>query len=295
MENKTERMKTDLNIIQHNVRGLNSNKSQVINYLNENNAHICLATEIWLKQNDDFFIRDYRFIDRRRSDGYGGAAIFIKNNIFIKEVDLPEFQLINAVAGETTNLERNVAFVSVYVPAKKKELREDEVRKEINELLEAVTLMDNCIVGGDFNAFNLAWGSSYNEDRGILLMEKMKSFCLLNDGKPTRISTNKEANPLDLTWTTGNLRERLEWQVEEESLGSDHLVIKIRLEQAMNSEAIKVKPKVDEARFTKNVEEMVVEEICDFQSFIESVERMKEGATTRGQIWKNPKHVPKPY
>lgn len=34
----------DLNVAQHNIRGLNTNKAQNINYLEENNIHIYLAS-----------------------------------------------------------------------------------------------------------------------------------------------------------------------------------------------------------------------------------------------------------
>lgn len=95
------------------------------------------------------------------------------------------------------------------------------------------------------NAFNYVWGSNYNENRGILLI-KEKSFCLLNDGISTRIPiTTSKANPLDLTWTSRNLRERTEWQAEMETLNFDHLVLSIKVELVMNSEAISIKPEIE--------------------------------------------------
>lgn len=46
-------------------------------------------------------------------------------------------------------------------------------------------------------------GNNYNDMRGILLMEQLETFCLLNDGEPTRIPSGKgKPNPLDLTWVT---------------------------------------------------------------------------------------------
>lgn len=83
------------------------------------------------------------------------------------------------------------------------------------------------IFGGDFNAFRHAWGSRYVDVRGILLIEELETLCLLNDGSPTRIPSAKtKANPLDLTWATSSIFERLEWEVKMENLGLDHLVVR---------------------------------------------------------------------
>lgn len=111
------------------------------------------------------------------------------------------------------------------------------------------------MVSGDFNTFNNAWGSSYNDDRGILLVNELEDFCLLNDGTPTRIPNGKsKSNPLDLSWATSNIFERIEWQVKMETLGSDHLVVLMQLSLMMNSEEIWVRPKIDYEEFLSRIE-----------------------------------------
>lgn len=154
----------------------------------------------------------------------------------------------------------------------------------------------NCIIGGDFNTFHNSWGSNYNDVRGLLLINELESFCLLNDGSPTRIpSKNSKANPLDLSWASSDILERMEWNVKMETLGSDHLVVLMEITMAMNSEEIKVKPKIDYKVFMDKIEELDVQNVKSLADFILAIDGAKVEATTRPQILRNPKHIPKPY
>lgn len=261
-----------------------------------NNVHIYMASEIWLVISEEFFTKNYTIHDQRRGDGYAGAAILFKNNITFKPIELPEFSVINAVAAETTNLPLNITFVSVYVPAKKKEVPEAAVRKDLLTLLGIVKTFRYCVLGGDFNAFNNVWGSAYNDVRGLLLAEELESFCMLNDGSPTRVPTGpSKPNPLDLTWSSSNLFERIDWSVKMESLGSDHLVVSMEIDLAMNSEEITVKAKIDYQAFYDNVNELDLENIDDLSSFILAIEGAKGKAMLRPKTTRNPKFIPKSY
>lgn len=104
-----------------------------------------------------------------------------------------------------------------------------------------------------------------------------------------------KGHPFDLTWASPNLRERIEWQVEIETLGSDHLVISMKMELAMNSEKIKIKPRIDAEEFLMKIEEIDVSEAKDLAKFVELINGAREKATTRPQVLKNPKFIPKSY
>lgn len=145
-------------VVQHNVQSLRSNKAQVVHYLEERNVHVYMVSETWLLPDDEFFMKNYALHENRKCDGYGGVAIFFKNNVTFNVVELPEFKVINVVAAITTNLPMNLTFVSVYVPAKKKTPQEAEVRKDLMDLLKVVKGFGTCVIGGDFNAFNNVWG-----------------------------------------------------------------------------------------------------------------------------------------
>lgn len=71
----------DLNIGQHNVHGIESNKLQVENYLEKHGIHVLMLSELWLPPGKDFFLKSYKLLDQRRLDGYAGAGILFKNNI----------------------------------------------------------------------------------------------------------------------------------------------------------------------------------------------------------------------
>lgn len=101
-----------------------------------------------------FFLKKFKVVGHRRDDGCGGAGILIKNNIFYVSIDLPKFDVINAVAIRTTNLDQHFSFVSVYVPSKKQEISEATVRQDLIKLLNVVNALKYCIIGGDFNSFH---------------------------------------------------------------------------------------------------------------------------------------------
>jgi exonuclease III len=72
----------NINIITWNARGINHKSYELFDFLIDNNIHICLATETWLKNNislshKNFFV--YRN-DRVIKKG-GGVAIIIKKNL----------------------------------------------------------------------------------------------------------------------------------------------------------------------------------------------------------------------
>lgn len=209
---------------------------------------------------------------------------------------MPNFEKINAVGASTVNLPLNISFISVYIPAKKQNLPEACVRRDLLKLLEFVKSLDHCIMGGDFNAFHHSWGSHYMDDRGILLVNELENLCLLNDGTPTHLGSKVgRSNPIDLTWSTSDILERLEWRVEMDCLGSDHLFIGMRLAMNMFSEEIKVKPKLDEAAFQSNIERLSMENIDNLPDFILAIDGARGEAISRPQVLKKPKFVPKSY
>lgn len=100
-------------------------------------------------------------------------------------------------------------------------------------------------------------------------------------------------NPLDRTWTSRELFARMEWNVKMESLGSDHLLICMQINMAMNSETIKVKSKVEREQFQKNISKLDVKNVENLSDFIMLIEGAKLDATTEQSTVKNPKCIPK--
>ncbi|KAG0421440.1 hypothetical protein HPB47_002666 [Ixodes persulcatus] len=117
------------------------------------------------------------------------------------------------------------------------------VEKQLAELTAAIHKLANwiknlvqkdkhTILAGDFNARHTAWGYANKNARG----KNIKKACvaaglqLCNDpDTPTRLAQAKNQNDTspDLTWVSPRLR--VQWQVQADPMGSDHLPIHIRL------------------------------------------------------------------
>ena len=96
--------------------------------------------------------------------------------------------------------------------------------------------LNNVIICGDFNSKNLIWGSDKTDSNGKILQELMEenNLYLLNDGSGTHINYNGNVTPLDLTFVSNSLSHISKWNVENNSLGSDHFIICIKLYQQRN-------------------------------------------------------------
>ncbi|KAG0415201.1 hypothetical protein HPB47_007649 [Ixodes persulcatus] len=88
------------------------------------------------------------------------------------------------------------------------------------------------VLAGDFNARHTAWGYPDNNARG----KNIKKACVAahlqlcnNPETPTRLaqSTNQNDTSPDLTWVSPRLR--VQWHVQSDPVGSDHLPIVIKL------------------------------------------------------------------
>lgn len=100
---------------QINIQSFYAKKDMLENYLAKNKMNVVLLSETWERMNKTLKVRGYRFLSKPRSDGYGGVAILYERNMTLQEVQLPAFDVIEAIAASTTNLERNLLLVSVYV------------------------------------------------------------------------------------------------------------------------------------------------------------------------------------
>ncbi|XP_026482685.1 uncharacterized protein LOC113390799 [Ctenocephalides felis] len=88
------------------------------------------------------------------------------------------------------------------------------------------------LIAGDFNVHHTSFGSIHNNHDGIILSEAINSegLCVLNDGSPTLLRRH-DRNPsaVDLSICNPSVMLSAEWHVTDETLGSDHLGISIRI------------------------------------------------------------------
>ncbi|XP_041912697.1 uncharacterized protein LOC121677772 [Alosa sapidissima] len=84
------------------------------------------------------------------------------------------------------------------------------------------------VLCGDFNAHNTLWGGTKVDENGSTIEEFMDDYKLvcLNDGRNTRYdASHGTGSAIDLTLVSDQIAGVSEWEVSENSLGSDHYII----------------------------------------------------------------------
>lgn len=117
------------------------------------------------------------------------------------------------------------------------------------------------LIAGDFNAHHSNW--SYKIDtRGTQLSDSAldNNFIYLNNGQFTRIKLvygNMQKSSPDVTFASSDIAINFEWQISQENLGSDHLVIKLHMNYSKNLQLIKRRnySKTDWASYRKYLNE----------------------------------------
>ncbi|GBP18007.1 hypothetical protein EVAR_16952_1 [Eumeta japonica] len=106
------------------------------------------------------------------------------------------------------------------------------VRTQASDWDELFTLFsNNTLICGDFNGHHSNW-SSRSDSRGEQLSDSSleNGYILLNDGSDTRVKlvngVLQKTSP-DISFVSTDIAVRFEWQVMNENLGSDHLMIKL--------------------------------------------------------------------
>ncbi|KAH8249814.1 hypothetical protein KR032_011010 [Drosophila birchii] len=83
------------------------------------------------------------------------------------------------------------------------------------------------VVGGDFNAWAVEWGSPQTNARGRAVLESIASLdvVLLNEGSRHTFSRAGAGSVIDLTFATSALARLAQWRVSEAYTASDHEAI----------------------------------------------------------------------
>nr|XP_041632425.1 uncharacterized protein LOC121502777 [Drosophila kikkawai] len=89
----------------------------------------------------------------------------------------------------------------------------------------------NVVVGGDFNAWAIEWGSSRTNARGRAVLETFASLdvVLLNEGSRQTFSRAGAGSVIDLTFVSSALARRARWTIGEVYTASDHEAIECSL------------------------------------------------------------------
>lgn len=215
-----------IKILQWNCRSVGVNKGELENKIKKDNLDIILLSETWLKPNDYFRISGYRVFRHDRIERGGGTAIIIKNRFDFTPIrNLNNNNIFDVeVCGIKLMLNKNIInLLSFYSPPNR--IIDDQFWQFLFQNIQGEIL-----IAGDFNGHNPAWGSVKSNRAGISILENMEKYDLiiLNDGSPTMVpKPNQIQSSIDLTFATPSLAAKINWEVDDQHLGSDHLPISV--------------------------------------------------------------------
>lgn len=216
-----------LNIVQWNAQSLVSNRLNLTHFLNENNIHIALISETWLKPNIRLNIRGYQVERNDCGNKHNGVAILIHNSITYSKINTYYDNSLQNICVRIKINGKEISIVSFYSPSNCSpafdKFKFDSLIKSIPEPM---------IFAGDFNAHHTSWGCVDTQPRGRDVLDVIddNDVVLLNDGQATTVgSMSWRPNALDLTLASTTLASFCDWSIHEDPLGSYHLPVIIKV------------------------------------------------------------------
>jgi len=247
---RADRLANTLTILQWNTNGIKTKIGDLSKKAKDHNADILIFQESKLRETDpdlDIRINGYNEdpvrADRQGGRTGGGLITYIRDGItFRKKIVNPvggiEAQTISVkqVGNDCSREGIWLNITNVYIPPSKKDARAKFTRLD----LECLPIDDRAVVAGDFNAYHQRWdkgeadhGEKKRRGEEIIAWTEKNvreegeepRLHICNDGTPTR-----RGNALDLTIVTNNLKDDVEWKVDEDFEISDHypIIIKVK-------------------------------------------------------------------
>lgn len=222
----TPTLNTDsINIIQWNAHSIKPKSRSFELLLQQDKIHMAFISETWLSEEIVWKISNYNIVRADRADSYGGVAAVLHKSVKFarKQHAIPNSQ-IEILVVELFNVTGLTNIVSIYCPPTISTNKQDW--DYIFSLFHS-----KCLIIGDMNAHHSLW--SYKDDRrGDLIYTAMfeNNYICLNDGSSTRVrmanSYLQKSSP-DISFATTDIADQFVWRTINETLGSDHLIIKI--------------------------------------------------------------------
>lgn len=108
----------------------------------------------------------------------------------------------------------------------------DQFSAMLDALTNALVGLSPLVIGGDFNAWAIEWGSRSTNARGWTLLEAMARLNVevANVGEKTTYSRNGRESIIDVTFWSPGLNPSSDWRVDDGYTHSDHLAIRYRVE-----------------------------------------------------------------
>lgn len=217
-----------INILQWNAQSLRPKATEFEALLSQEKVHIAIISETWFEPESNFRISGYNTFRDDRDDGYGGVAILTHWSLRASRCNTNTSNAgIQLLQVRVTNCEHLENVIAIYCPSSVYTSKRDW--DQIFSLKQERTL-----ITGDFNGHHTNW-SSKTDARGLQLFDSIfeNNYVALNDGTSTRVKLVNgilQSTSPDLTIASLDLAMKFSWQVMNENLGSDHLVLKIKTE-----------------------------------------------------------------
>lgn len=149
------------------------------------------------------------------------AVVIARNIPYTVKYTINDKSLFQALIIKVKNLD----LVIIYQPPQTTTIK--KIYAEINN-----NLQPPYIIVGDFNCHHTTWGSPINDRKGNILTEITENmdWILLNDGSITRMGKNHQTNShIDLAFSSTDIASEINWKMENETFGSDHLLMDIQI------------------------------------------------------------------
>lgn len=202
-----------LKVFQCNVQSLHKHKEELQRRLIEEDCSFALISETWTHTDQEttsrYRISTFNGVFDSREDGYGGAAVYLKNTINFTRINLPSLSgSTQAVAVSIPKLD--IILVSIYISPS---IQINELEDDITSIFNHLKQHKKVILGGDCNAHHVSWGDESCDRKGGTIMDLINSysFLILNDGSRTfvPIQMNKRSTAIDITICTAELYARI--------------------------------------------------------------------------------------
>ncbi|KAG6453577.1 hypothetical protein O3G_MSEX008208 [Manduca sexta] len=297
----------NINIIQWNSQSVKPKLVEFEQLLSRERIHIATLSETWLSPGppkSKLKINGYNIFRADRHDSYGGVAIFTHRSI---KAQLGSFQNYNSgievIYVKIFNCPHIENILSVYCAPSV-----STVSQDWDQIFS--TFSKKTLILGDFNGHHPSWSCKVNP-RGTQIFDSLleNNYVTLNNRCATRIKivqgVLQESSP-DISTATTDIATRFDWSVMNEHLGSDHLVIKIKMSYYNHSPQNLKKRNFKKANwelYTQQLNEKFKDFILtedlqnNYDTFITNINEIAEIQIPYLKISQDPiqKFVPKPY
>lgn len=267
------------------------------NFLTKEIVDIAILSEIWLKPEENYNFPGYKCLKEVRPNVYGGVGFLIKNEIAIKEFELPLLNPIEAIAIETLNTIPTMLIISIYIPPMP--VNNNDIKKPLKQLLNLIEQHNiPTILAGDFNAHDKLWNPFHsNCPRGELLDHLLESrdLVLLNNGTSTLIKPpDTIPSAIDLTFVSPVIACKSEWTVlNQVNFFRNHKIIKLVIENSaqennIQSEFLNKKQVIDKIN---QIQPQMIHTAEDISPMIAEHINSSKYSLEKGQV----KRIPKPW